>query len=332
MKEALWYKKLRNNIVQCQLCPQYCVIKENERGICKVRLNQKGKLYSLVYGKPSAINVDPIEKKPLFHFYPGSLTYSIGTAGCNLSCLNCQNWELSQSLPEQIKHYNLQPKDVVKNAIKENCKSVAYTYNEPTVYYEYMYDSAKLAKTKGLKNVFVTNAYINPEPLQKLCKVIDAASVDLKGFDKRFYKKICGAKLDPVLNTLKIMKANKVWIEIVNLIIPGYNDNLDLIEKMCDWIKTNLGQETVLHFSKFFPMNKMLNIRPTEEKTLLKAKAVAEKAGLKFVYVGNIMKKSNTYCPKCKELLIARSLFSVTLNIKNGRCCKCGYKLNGRFP
>jgi len=330
MKECKYYKLLKKDVVQCTLCPNFCIIKNNEVGKCKTRQNVNGKLFSLVYGKPVSARADPIEKKPLYHFLPGTLSFSIGTAGCNLNCLYCQNWEISQLKPEQVPSFNLSPKDVVKEAIKSGCKSISYTYTDPVAFYQYTLDTSRLAKKENLKNVIVCNGYINKEPLLELFKFIDAANVDLKAFNNKFYREICGGKLEPVLEALKILKKNKIWLELTYLIIPGENDDSKEIKEMCEWIKENLGKEVPLHFSRFFPMYKMLDKNPTPLKTLLKAKEIARKY-LDYVYIGNIKTQEgeNTYCPKCKNLLIERDGFRVLQNnIKNGRC-KCGGKIPG---
>ena len=540
MKEALFYKKLKNKIVRCELCPRFCVIEDGKRGNCCVRENIKGKLYSLVYGKPIAMNIDPIEKKPLYHFLPGTNTFSVGTAGCNLRCNfcfvpdtsvltekgvftleeifnkgfdekkidygfvrklnnpkaithkgitneilhafkhdydgemmvikpnycpeikctldheffvskypakeeiikvkaqnlckgdylvvpkikdenkkieildiwdvlsdhkvrtnktprktasiidelllmkgkgatsreigkkfkenenyffvpihkiskenykgdvynievnndnsylanfvavgNCQNFEISQVSPENFNAPYVNPKEIVDKAIQNNCKSIAYTYNEPTIFYEFVLDTAKLARKHGLKNVLVSNGYINERPLKQLCKYIDAANIDLKAFSDEFYKRYTQSNLKPILNTLKILKKNKVHLEITNLIIPRLNDNKFEIDKMCRWIKNNLGKDAVVHFSRFFPNYKIYEY-PTSIKILNMAREIAKKY-LNYVYIGNIHEKegANTFCPKCKNLLIKRLGFSVIENnIKNG-ICKCGKQIEG---
>lgn len=329
MKEALFYKKLKNKIVRCELCPRLCLISAGKRGNCCVRENIKGKLYSLVYGKAVAVNIDPIEKKPLYHFLPGSKVFSFGTAGCNLHCMFCQNWEISQAKPENRESDELNPKDIVKQAKWKGCKSIAYTYSEPTIFYEYMLDTAKLARKHGLKNVLVSNGFINEKPLKGLCKYIDAANIDLKAFSDEFYKKYTQSSLKPILNTLKILKKNKIHLEITNLIIPRLNDNKFEIDKMCRWIRNNLGKGTVIHFSRFFPSYKTYEY-PTSLKVLNMAREIAKKY-LDYVYVGNIHEKegANTFCPKCKRLLIRRLGFSVIENnIKNGMC-KCGKQIEG---
>lgn len=318
MKEALYYKKLKDKIVNCQLCPRNCIIRDGERGDCKVRENQKGKLYSLVYGKPCSVGVDPIEKKPLFHFLPGSKVYSIGTAGCNLHCKACQNWSIAQVGPEEVSSVDMSPEDVVEEAEKSGCKSIAYTYNDPIIFYEYVLDCAKLAKEKGIKNILVTNGFINKEPLERLCKVVDAVNVDLKGINNKFYRKYTLAWIEPILESLKIFKRNKIWIEITNLIIPGANDKEKEIEELCKWISKNLGRHVPLHFSRFFPCYKLKHLEETPVGVLLKAKDIGEKY-LDYVYIGNLGKGENTLCSKCGKVLIERSGFDV--KSEKRRCC-----------
>ena len=331
MKEAAYYNKLKDKKVQCLICPRKCIVKEGEYGFCKARKNEKGKFYSVVYAAPCAVNIDPIEKKPLFHFLPGSTVYSVGTTGCNLRCKFCQNWQISQAMPKDVPLIDLSPEKIVEEAIANGCSSIAYTYTEPSIFFEYMLDTAKLAKKKGLKNVFVSNGFINPEPLKELCKYIDAANIDLKSFSDDFYRKITGAWLDPVLESLKILKQEGVWVEITNLIIPTLNDDMEMIKKMCLWIKGQLGDDTPIHFSRFFPNYLLKDYSPTGENTLLKAGEIAKKVGLKYVYVGNIEleKWDNTYCPECGGLLVKRRWFEVAENnIKKGRC-KCKEKIEG---
>jgi len=332
LKEAKYYIQMDNKKVNCQLCPRRCVIPEGGRGYCTVRKNIKGKLYSLVYGKPVSIAVDPIEKKPVFHMLPGSLSFSFATAGCNLRCVHCQNWQIAQVLPEDLKSYDLSPEQIVDMALKSGSKSIAYTYNEPTVFYEYMLDCAKLARKKGLKNVWVTCGYINPDPLRELCQYLDVGRVDLKGFSDEFYKKIAGAELAPVLRTLKILKEEKVWIEIINLIIPGYNDDIREIKEMCLWIKNNLGTDYPLYFSRFHPEHKLRMVPPTPVETLEKARKTAMDVGLKYVYIGNVSGHAgeNTYCSKCKKILVHRVGYSILENnIKDSMCPFCGQKIPG---
>ena len=330
-REALFYKRVKDNILQCELCPRYCIIKEDEIGNCGVRKNINGKLYSLVYGKPVSVNIDPIEKKPLYHFLPGSKSFSIGTVGCNFHCLNCQNWEISQAKFDEDTSIDLPPKKVVEQAIKHKCKSISYTYTEPTVFYEYMLDATKLAKKKNIKNVIVSNGFINEKPLLELCKYIDAANIDLKAFDDNFYKKICEARLEPVLNTLKILYKKNIWLEITNLLIPKLNDKDKQIKELCLWIKENLDENIPLHFSRFFPMYKAKDFQATSFESLKNAYVIAKDVGLKYVYLGNIASNyENTYCPNCNALLIERSSFLINkINIKNNVCSKCNKKIVG---
>ncbi|MCX6706952.1 MAG: AmmeMemoRadiSam system radical SAM enzyme [Candidatus Woesearchaeota archaeon] len=324
--------KEKEQIIQCHLCPHNCMIAEGNVGICRVRQNIKGRLYSLVYGRPVSTHIDPIEKKPLFHFLPGTNTYSFGIVGCNLKCEHCQNWEISQALPKDFPVPEVKPEDIVKQAKAAGCPSISYTYTEPTIFYEYALDIASIAREEELKNVMITNGYMNEKPVHEIYRLIDAANVDLKGFNEEFYQKVCGAKLEHVLAALKTMKKAGTWIELTNLIIPGKNDDMEEIKDMCEWIVAELGDTTPLHFSRFFPMYKMKNIPSTPEQTLVKAKEVAQKAGLKFVYVGNIVteKGENTYCPKCRKLLVARSGFGiVSNNIRDSRCAYCKEKIEG---
>ncbi|MBW2996510.1 AmmeMemoRadiSam system radical SAM enzyme [Candidatus Woesearchaeota archaeon] len=288
MKEARHYKKLDKKKVQCGICPRNCVIKNRERGFCRVRENKDGKLYSLVYSAPCSVNIDPIEKKPLYHFLPGTKTYSIGTAGCNLRCKFCQNWQISQAMPEDIPFLKLSPEKIVEEAIANGCESIAYTYTEPAIFFEYVMDIAKLAKEKGLKNIAVSNGFINEKPLLEMCKVIDAFNIDLKSFSEEFYRKYTGAWLKPVLASLKTIKKEGVWLEVTNLIIPGLNDGVDEIKRICLWIKGQLGDDVPVHFSRFFPNYLMQDIEPTPKETLFKAEEIAKKVGLKHVYLGNI--------------------------------------------
>jgi len=330
-KEALYWKKLGKDI-QCQLCPHFCVLKKGERGKCKVRKNINGKLISLVYNKPCSLALDPIEKKPLYHFLPGEKALSIATAGCNLHCSHCQNWEISQCHPEKLRNLELKPEEIIKEAKENKTKIISYTYTEPTIFYEYMLDISKLAKEKKIKNTTVTNGFINPEPLNELCRYIDASNIDLKSIDDEFYRQVCGARLQPVLESIKLMKKNNVWIELTNLLIPGLNDSTEQIEKLVDWVKKNLGKDTPVHFTAFYPTYKMLNLPSTPLITLRKARNIALSKGLRYVYTGNLQDEegNNTYCPKCREMLIKRKFFEVIENkLKKGKCFNCGEKIPG---
>ncbi|MCM8801493.1 MAG: AmmeMemoRadiSam system radical SAM enzyme [Candidatus Omnitrophica bacterium] len=333
LKEALFYKKLENNFVNCQLCPRGCVIPEDKRGFCGVRQNQKGILYTLSYAKPVSLNdLDPIEKKPLFHFLPGTKTFSLATAGCNLKCKFCQNWMISQKKPEEVEYLYLEPPQLIELAKKSGRPTIAYTYTEPTIFYEYMLETARLAKQAGLRNIMHSNGYINEEPLRQLAKYLDAANIDLKGFSEEYYNKLTEATLEPVLKSLKVLKEERVHVEITNLVIAGYNDDPELIRKMCLWIKENLGEDTPIHFSRAYPQYKLLSIISTPIDTLERARRIALECGLKYVYIGNVPGHpgESTYCPKCKNILIERKgYFILQNNIIKGRCKFCGERITG---
>jgi len=325
--EARYFKK-QGRSVQCILCPHNCIIEEGRKGFCRARKNIDGKLISLVYGRPAAINIDPIEKKPLYHFLPGSVSLSFGTLGCNLACAHCQNYDISCADPEKIDVAELPPEEVLRIAKEKGCESISYTYNEPTVFFEYAMDCAKLAKKAGIKNVLVTNGFINPEPAKEFCKVMDAANVDIKAWSEDFYRKVTRSSLKPVIECLRIYK-KKMWIEVTNLIIDGKNNDMKEIEGMCKWIAKELGKDTPLHFSRAFPMNRMLDIRPTPIETLMKAREIAKKH-LDFVYLGNIGDDASTNCPKCGALLVSRKHYNVINGIRDGKCC-CGHRIAGVF-
>ncbi|MFC1632371.1 AmmeMemoRadiSam system radical SAM enzyme [Candidatus Omnitrophota bacterium] len=329
---AAHYTKIDQGTLQCELCPHRCLLMEGMRGVCRVREARAGELHTLVYGNPCSYHIDPIEKKPLFHVLPESLAFSIATAGCNLRCKFCQNWTISQRPPEETYNVEMGPQKVVDLTLKNNCASIAYTYSEPIVFYEYMLDTAKLAQAAGLKNVMVTAGYINEQPLRELCKYIDAANVDLKSFDPKYLREVCAQELEPLLKALKIFKQEGVWLEITNLVVPTLNDDLRTIEKMCVWIRDNLGPETPLHFSRFTPIYKLKNLYLTPVATLEQARAVAEKTGLKFVYIGNLPGHpgGHTYCPDCKVLLFERIGYSIKQNnIVNGKCKSCSRSIPG---
>lgn len=320
---ARYQEKLANNEVRCHVCPNNCFISEGKCGICRTRFNNQGELYSIAYGNPCSISVDPIEKKPLFHFFPGMSIYSLATAGCNLHCLNCQNWQISQLSPSMPDHYDLMPEDVVTQAWRLNTNSIAFTYTEPTVFYEYVYDTAKIAHEKGIKTAFISNGFINEKPLLDLCPYLDAANIDLKCFDDEMYRRLTGGRLQPVLDTLKTLKNNGVWLEITNLPIPTYSDNPEMIQSMCDWLVQNGFADTPLHFSRFFPTYKLSQLQPTEEAMLILAKTIAEKTGMKYVYIGNIpgLHGENTYCPHCNRMVTERSGYVVKQNFIHNGCC-----------
>ena len=333
LKEAMFYKKLDNRKVQCQLCFRNCLIPEGQRGFCRNRENREGKLYLLVYGLPCAIQVDPIEKEPAFHMLPGSNILCIGTAGCNFRCKFCHNWHMSMATVEKTFNYKVSPEDIVELAKKKGCQSLSFTYNEPTVFYEFMLDIVKLGKPKGLRTLFHTNGAMNEKPLRELLKYMDAVTVDLKGFTEEFYSKLPErAKLEPVLKTLKIIKEEGKHLEIVNLVIPTQNDNLEDLRKMCLWIKDNLGSDVPVHFNRFSPSYRLTHLPSTSQKTLEEIKKVAEQVGLKYIYIVNMPGHTfnSTFCPNCKKRLIHRVHFSVLKNdVKGDKCQFCGEKIPG---
>ena len=320
-------------LIQCQLCPKGCVLEEGQRGDCRMRVNLEGKLHAITYGYPCAVHVDPVEKKPLFHFYPGSQALSIATAGCNLHCKNCQNWQISQSNPEDIPSYKLSPQDLVNLALKENCPMLSYTYTDPFAFYEYTLDTSTLAKEYFLKNTLVTAGYLNREPLKRLYQVSDAANIDLKFFDDAMYRKITTGSLKPVLESLVLAKEMDVWLEITHLVIPTLNDDFSLIKKMCVWIKDNLGEDVPMHFSRFYPHYLLKNLPQTPVQTLRRARDIALEVGLHFVYIGNVWgEEENTYCPYDGALLIKRIGFTITeYNLKDGKCPSCDKPAAGRW-
>lgn len=333
MKEALFYEKLDNHAVQCHLCSHHCVIARGKRGICGVRENRGGILCTLVYGRSIAENIDPIEKKPLFNFLPGSKSFSIATAGCNFRCLHCQNHDISQ-MPRNravIMGKNLSPEDVVSLAKKNGCESISYTYTEPTIFYEYAYDIAKLASSEGLKNIFVTNGYITEGPLRAISPYLDAANIDLKSFTEGFYKKICGAKLQPVLDAIKLYRDLNIWIEITTLIIPTHNESPRELEQIASFIK-DLGTDIPWHITAFHPTYRLTDRSSTPVSALMQARDIGIRTGLRYVYVGNVPgeRGENTYCYKCGELLIERCGFRIVRNsISDAQCPKCQAKIDG---
>ncbi|WP_136082473.1 AmmeMemoRadiSam system radical SAM enzyme [Pontiella desulfatans] len=316
--------------IRCGICPKGCELEHGETGDCQVRTNIDGLISSVTYSRPCSMNIDPVEKKPLYHFLPGSPILSIGTAGCNLHCKQCQNWQISQSNPTSPN--TTSPGEIVKLAVHKVCPSIAYTYAEPLVSYEYTLDCCKEAADAGIKNVLVTAAYINPDPLRKLCGYIDAANVDLKSFSNRFYEEICDARLKPVLNALKIMQDSGVFLEITNLLIPTLNDSEEETKQLCAWIAENLGIETPLHFSRFFPQNQLRHLPPTPMETIIRAREIALGTGLQFVYVGNMHdgEGESTRCPGCGVCLIERYGYRIVKNgLVNGECPDCKTGIHG---
>jgi len=330
-KEALFYERTAAGL-KCLKCPNGCVLDVDQTGRCRNRVNYKGKMYSIAYGNPCAVHIDPIEKKPFFHFLPSTRAFSIAAAGCNLACLNCQNWEISQVSPKETENYDLMPARVVDECARSGCESIAYTYGEPTTFYEYAYDTAELARQRGIRNVWKSNGYINEEPLRKLCRVIDAANIDLKSFEDDIYVRLNGGRLAPVLRTLKVFKEEGVWLEITNLVIPSWTDDLEMIKKMCEWLANNGLQDCPLHFSRFNPLYKLNQLPLTPISTLEKARAIAVKAGLRYVYIGNVPAHwgENTYCHKCGKLIIERRGFTILANhLTGGKCGYCGELIPG---
>ncbi|MGA8178611.1 MAG: AmmeMemoRadiSam system radical SAM enzyme [Desulfobacterales bacterium] len=333
-REGFLYTKLDNKLVLCGICPNRCLLSPGDRSVCRSKVNMDGILYSLTYGNPCSVNVDPIEKKPLYHFKPRSNAFSIATAGCNFRCLNCQNWEISQAKPNEVRHYELFPADVVKAAQQSKCLSIAYTYSEAVTFFEYMIDTARLARESGVFNLWISNGYINREPLLALCKVLDAANVNLKSYSDAIYRKLNGGRLQPVLDTFKTLREQGVHFEMTNLVVPGYVDDDDMVKKMCGWILENLGPDYPLHFLRFFPKYKLDRLPSTPVSTLVRFRKLAMSQGIHYVYVGNAAypEGNNTYCHHCKKLLIERAgYFIPTYNLDENRCKFCKTLIPGRW-
>ena len=355
VKEASHYLKLGRN-VQCKVCPNNCLLEPGDRSHCRNKVNKDGVLYTLAYANPCALHVDPIEKKPLYHFLPGSQSFSLATAGCVFRCLNCQNWEISQKKPEETKDargpglrlrpplpaslslrevetLSLFPEDLVAAARALRCPSISYTYSEPTAYYEYAYDSCRLARANGVRNVLVTCGSIDERALRDIGQYVDAAHVDLKGFDDETYRKLNSGKLQTILDTLKTYQSMGTWFEVVNLVVPTYTDKLEEIRRMCGWLVENLGPDRPLHFSRFHPQHKLAHLPPTPVETLLKARAIAQAAGLRYVYVGNVRglpEVETTFCPNCKRAIIQRDIYAVTsFHLAGGKCKFCQTQIAG---
>jgi len=328
----LWWKPLPNNRLQCFICPLNCVLSDGQVCGCNTRLNVNGRLMTMAYGNPCIVSLDPIEKLPLHHFLPGSQTLSIATAGCNLRCLYCQNWQQSQVRPDQLRNYNLPPAEAVKKAKEHGIQVVAYAYTEPVVFWEYVMDISERAKSEGLKNVVATALFMNREPIREWCKVTDAFAVALKGFDDEFYRKVVGAPLKPVLDAIMTVKSKGVWLELVTLVVPTLNDNMKQIRDMCLWIRRNLGTRVPLHFGRFVPEYKLRNLPRTPIQTLEQCRDIALDAGLQFVYLFNVAPHdaNHTYCPKCKTTVIRRLGFKLTSNdLHRGICPKCKTRIPG---
>ncbi len=324
-----YYEALQNSKIKCILCRHYCQLKEGQIGICGVNKNENGKLKNLVYSHPSALNVDPVEKKPLFHFLPGTLALSLGTVGCNFACPFCQNWGISQSKNIDTS-VSISPSQMVELAKKHKCSSIAYTYNEPTIFYPYAKDIGVLAKEQGIKNIFVSNGFESPKVIKDMANWLDGANIDLKSWNEKYYKKVLKGGLEAVKDTLRLMVSEDIWVEVTTLLIEGENDSQKELEEMAAFIADELGEYVPWHLSAFHPDYKMKDHDYTKIETLKKAYNIAKKAGLYYVYLGNIALPQDTYCPNCNELLIDRSGYDITLNkIKDGKCPKCGREIEG---
>ena len=355
VREGTHYLKLGSN-VQCKVCPNNCVLEPGDRSHCRNKVNHGGTLYTMAYGNPCAFHVDPVEKKPLFHFHPGSMAFSIATSGCVFRCLNCQNWEISQKKPEETKdpkgpayrlrpplparldygevaRLSLFPDDVAAVAVALGCPSVAYTYSEPTAFYEYTVDTCRAARAAGLRNIVVSCGSIEDRPLRDLAPLVDAAHVDLKGFDDSVYQRLNSGRLEPVLDALRTYRDLGVWFEVINLVVPTYTDDRDGIRRMCGWLAKNLGPDRPLHFSRFLPQHKLDHLPMTPVETLLEAREEARAAGLRYVYIGNVREvpdAETTYCPGCRRAVVERDAFSVTaLHLDGGKCEYCRTPIAG---
>lgn len=329
-KQARFWESIGNNNVQCSLCPHNCKINNYKKGICGVRQNEDGRLYSLIYGSCSAVHEDPIEKKPLYHFHPGSIVFSLGSVGCNFKCDHCQNFEISTSFLTDVSINEIPPERAVELAKKHNCKGISWTYNEPIIWHEYSYDSAKLAKKEGLYTVYVSNGYINEEPLKEISRYLDAINIDVKAFNDDFYKKICKARLKPVLDACELAKKLGIHVEVTYLVIPSLNDSLDEIKGFCKWVVEKLGEDTPVHFSRFHPDYKMTDLPPTPIDTLHRIYDIAKSLGVLFPYLGNVPngEYESTKCPSCNSIIVERYGFTTNITgLNKGRCNKCGRKI-----
>ena len=333
LKEALFFDRLEQNRIRCNLCAHHCVIPDGRLGVCRVRKNVAGILYTLGYGRTISQNVDPVEKKPLYHFYPGSMTYSIATPGCNFRCEWCQNWQISQMPRERelILGYKATPEEIVGSALESGSRSISYTYTEPTVFFEYACDVARLAHQSGLANIFVTNGYMTREMLEMFHPYLDAANVDLKAFREKTYHRYVGAELQPILDNMKLMKKLGIWLEVTTLVIPGINDDPFELRDAAQFVAQELGAETPWHISRFFPAYRMTNIPPTPLTTLQQAQHIGHEEGLQYVYIGNIPGEGNdTFCPSCGRALIRRHNFGVIFNrMETDQCPACGEPIAG---
>ncbi len=331
-REALHYEKLRGGMARCNLCPHQCIVADGARGLCGVRENQGGIYRTLIYGRLCARHVDPIEKKPLFHFLPGTRAFSIATAGCNVECQFCQNWDISQAAPEAVEAVYTRPEEVVELARRYDCASIAYTYSEPTVFYEYSLDTSRAGKEAGVHSVSITNGFIRPDPMKQLCEVLSAVKVDLKAFTEEFYKKYVLGELQPVLDTIVLLKGLGMHTEVVTLLIPGLNDSDSEIRDLSRWLVKNVGPDVPLHFSRFYPAYKMTNLAKTPEATVIRAREIAVSEGVHYAYVGNLQghEYESTYCASCGKRIIERFGFHVgEVQVKDGKCGYCATAIPG---
>ena len=334
-KIAYYYKRMENGAVMCTLCPNRCRLSPGDRSVCRSRVNLKGKLFTLAYGNACSANIDPIEKKPLYHFMPSTTAFSIAAAGCNFRCLNCQNWEISQVRPEDVHHLDLFPEQVVQEAVKSECSTIAYTYSEPTTFYEYMIDTARIAHANGLKNVWISNGYINTEPLLALCRVLDGANVNIKTISDDIYRRLNGGRLKPVLDTFVTLHRQGVYFEMTHLVVPGYGDSDEMVQRMCGWILEHLGPDHPLHFLRFFPSYRLNRLAPTPVNTLFRFRELAITEGIRYVYLGNIPghEGNHTFCHECKKLLVERQGYRIAVfRIVDGRCRYCQTPIPGIWP
>ncbi len=332
VKEALYYEKLGSLRVKCILCPRECRVADLERGYCGVRENRGGTYYTLVHSRACSVAIDPVEKKPLFHYLPGTTTFSLATAGCNIECRHCQNWNISQFRPEQVRSIYLPPERIAEVCKSKACPTIAYTYTEPVVFYEYVYDAAVYARERGIGSVIISNGYIHLKPIEELCKVLTAVKVDLKAFTEKFYKETCSGELKPVLDALVKIREVGMWLELVILVIPTLNDGEQEFREMTQWVVKNLGPDVPMHFTRFHPTYKIKNLPPTPVETLEMARRTALENGVRYAYVGNIPghEGEHTYCPGCKTPVIRRAGFYIIENgLKDGKCAKCSTAIPG---
>ncbi len=330
--EAKYYQKLPNRKIKCVLCPRECVIDDHERGYCGVRENRGGTYYTLVHSRVCTAHIDPVEKKPFFHFLPGSLAFSIATAGCNVNCKMCQNWEISQSRPEQVQNTYMPPKQVAALAVQNKCRTIAYTYSEPTIFFEYMLDTADAGRAAGVKSAVVSGGFIQADPLKELCRHVDAVKIDLKAFSQRFYTDVVNGEMKPVLEALVTLRKLGMWVEIVYLVVPTLNDGEPEFRALAKWVKSVLGPDVPLHFSRFQPQYLLKNLPPTPLPTLERAKAIADAEGLRYVYLGNVPghPAEKTYCPKCRRVVVDRAGYVINAtNLLNGKCRYCQQPIPG---